>query len=308
MGQKIDARIFRLGICKKNWEQKYIEKNNEESSLYLYKTLEIQKYINRIFNLYKIKIHNCKVFYSDNSLQIFISFYLTEKTIHIIDKNLTKYQKKLSMRIKRLNIKKKNKKNRLPYRLNSKQTILLKKFEDILLESLSLYTKEKTNIFIKLQNLNNYKQLTYNQIKDCKVIFKQLKKFVKNSFFKEAINILFINISKRKSAKLLTEFISYQFKLNQIRSDQIIISRKDNYFLGFLKQSIKLLINTEVSRLTGAKIVIKGRFNRAPRAKKVIMQFGKFSLQSISSKIDYHQSTAYTINGTFGVKVWICEN
>jgi hypothetical protein len=269
----------------------------------LYKTLEIQKYINRIFDLYKIKIHNCKIFYSDNSLQIFIYFYVTEKTIHIIDKNLTKYQKNFSILIKRLNIQKKNKKNILPYRLNLKQTILLKNFEDILLESLSQYTKKKINIFIKLQNLNNYKQLAHNQIKNCKTIFKQLKKFVRNSFFKEAVNILFISISKRKSAKLLAEFISYQFKLNQIRSDQITISRKDNYFLGFLKQAMKLLINTEISHLAGAKVVIKGRFNRAPRAKKVIMQFGKFSLQSFNSKIDYHQSTAYTINGTFGIKV-----
>jgi hypothetical protein len=139
-------------------------------------------------------------------------------------------------------------------------------------------------------------------------VFKQLKKFVRNSFFKEALNILFISISKRKSAKLLTEFISYQFKQNQIRNDQSTISRKDNYFVGFLKQSIQLLINTEVSRISGAKVVIKGRFNRAPRAKKVIMQFGKFSLQSINSRVDYHHSTAYTINGTFGIKIWLCEN
>ena len=66
MGQKIDARIFRQGVNKKNWEFKYIEKNNEESSLYLYKTLEIQKYVNRFFGLYRIKIHNCKILYSEN--------------------------------------------------------------------------------------------------------------------------------------------------------------------------------------------------------------------------------------------------
>lgn len=308
MGQKVDARIFRLGVCKKTWEQKYIEKKSEESSFYLYKTLEIRKYIYRIFDLYKIKIHNCKIFYSENSIQIVVSFYLTEKTINIIDKNLTRYQKKFSIRIKQLRVKKKCKKNLLTYDLNLKQKMLLKKFEDVLLESLSMYTKRKIHIFIKLQNLNKFKHLSYNQIKNCKIVFKQLKKFIKNSFFKEAMNILFINISKRKSSRLLAEFISYQFKLNQIKNDQVAISRKDNYFLGFLKQSIKLLINTEVSRLTGTKITIKGRFNRAPRAKKIIMQFGKFSLQSINSKIDYFQSTAYTINGTFGIKVWICEN
>lgn len=308
MGQKVDARIFRLGVCKKPWEQKYVEKKTEESSLYLYKTLEIRKYIYKFFDLYKIKTHNCKIFYSENSIQIFISFYLTEKTISVINKTLTKHQKRFPIRIKRLRAKKINEKNKLSYTAGLNQAIFLKRFEDILLESLSLYTKRKTHIFIKLQNLNKSKQLTYNQIKNCKVVLKQLKKFIKNSFFKEAINILLINISKRKSAKLLAEFISHQFKLNQIRSDQTTISRKDNYFLGFLKQSIKLLINTEISRLTGAKITIKGRFNRAPRAKKVIMQFGKFSLQSISAKIDYFQSTAYTINGTFGIKVWVCEN
>lgn len=202
---------------------------------------------------------------------------------------------------------KKNKKSILSYKPNLKQTMMLQEFQDILLESLTIYTKGKVNIFVTMQNLNNQKNLSYNRIKNWKTIFKQLKKFVRNSF-KEAINILFVNITKRKSAKLLAEFISDQFKINQLKTDQMAISRKDNYFLGFLKQTIKLLINAEVSGLTGIKIVIKGRFNRAPRAKSVTIQFGKFSLQSFDSKIDYFQSTAYTINGTFGVKVWMREN
>jgi len=87
MGQKTDARIFRKGVKKNNWEVKYIEKSNEDFSLYVYKTLEIQKYLNRFFGLYKIKIHSCKIFYSDSSLQIFISFYVTTKTMYVIKKN-----------------------------------------------------------------------------------------------------------------------------------------------------------------------------------------------------------------------------
>jgi hypothetical protein len=301
----------------------------------LYKTLEIQKYLNRFFGLYKIKIHNCKIFYSENVLQIFISFYLTAKTLYIINRNLTKYSKKSLAYFKRLQTqakmgkknkkslsrkkffgdktislrkfqeerKKKNKVNLLSYKFNKNQTVCLKEFQEILLENLAKYTKNKINICITLQNLNNTKQLSQNQIRDFKNTFKQLRKFVKNSFFKEAINILSINVLKRKSAKLLAEFISDQFRLNQLKTDQIAISRKDNYFLGFLKQSIKLLAKSEISGLTGIKIVIKGRFNRAPRARSVIIQFGKFSLQSFDSKIDYFQSTAYTVNGTFGVKV-----
>jgi ribosomal protein S3 len=346
MGQKTDARIFRQGVNKKNWELKHIEKNNEESSLYLYKTLEIQKYLNRFFGLYKIKIHNCKIFYSDSSLQIFVSFYITTKTFYVIKKNVTKYSKEFSTEfhptlsneqkknwkkknwkkikneslqfkpllssMKKLKMKKFQKINRSKNasfnKLKKYWTMDLKGFQEILLKSLETYTKNKVNISVTLQNLNRYKQLSHVQIENLKQIFKQLRNFTKNSFFKEAINILLVSISKRKSAKVLAEFISDQFRLNQLRTDQMSISRKDNYFLGFLKQTVMLLIKSDTSCLTGVKIVIKGRFNRAPRARASSIHFGKFSLQSFNSRIDYHQSTAYTVNGTFGVKVWLCEN
>ena len=453
MGQKTDARIFRQGVNKKNWEFKYIEKNKEESSLFLYKTLEIQRYLNRFFKLYKMKIHNCKILYSENVLQIFLSFYITTTTFYTIRKNLTKYSKKCKKtfkpffsnqhkkrkklshnklafsNIKKLNIpnilkqlqilnnyincnnydkysntrqiidifktflystttnlikfqkllqsiliykklkkksckylyfkkkiikknilldkiklysisitkltefqeilqivlnnrpktrirsfnRKKNqkiiiKKNMLLNKLKQHPTIGLKEFQEILLKSLSEYTKNKIHISITLQNLNRYKNFSHTQIKGLKRIFKQLRNFAKKSFFKEAINILLITISKRKSAKILADFLSEQFRRNQLKMDQVTISRKDNYFLSFLKQTLILLIKSEISCIMGLKIVIKGRFNRAPRAKIRKIHLGKFSLQSFNSKIDYSQSTAYTVNGTFGIKVWLSEN
>jgi len=187
----------------------------------------------------------------------------------------------------------KNRKNFSFSDFKAAQAYSLKEFQDILIESLAAFTKNRVNISITLQNLNRCKQLSAAQVKNLIVVFKQLKKFVKNSFFKEAINILFVNISKRKSAKLLAEFISDQFRINQLRTDQMAISRKDNYFLGFLKQTIMLLIKSDVSRLTGIKIVIKGRFNRAPRAKTNIICFGKFSLQSFNSKKKILASLCY---------------
>lgn len=244
----------------------------EESSFYLYKTLEIQKYLNRFFGLYKIKIHNCKIFYSESSLQVFISFYVTAKAINVIYKNLTKYSKKLLTYTSRASSKYKSpnqkkimkpqfklpspkvkleikkiqkvtiKKGLLSTKSNPSLAVGLKKFQDILLESLMKYTKNKIDVSVTLQNLNRYKQLSYTQTESLKILFKQLRKYVRNSFFKEAINVLFITILKRKSAKLLADFISDQFKLNQLRTDQRTISRKDNYFLGFLKQAIMLFL------------------------------------------------------------------
>jgi len=320
MGQKTNASIFRQGLLKKNWEIKTLEKNKEESSFFLYKTLEIQKYINRFFGLYEIKIHNCKIFYSDNSLQIFVSFYATIKTIYIINKKVVKKIKpslkdpklknnKNKIRTTSKNLQKITQNKTFSFHKNEpNQNIYFEKFQELLIQSLAIYTKNKTNIFITLQNLNLDKQLSNDQVNNFKNIFKQLRKFVRKSFFKEGINILFVSFLKRKSAKLLADFLSSQFRLNQFKTYEMSIARKDNYFLGFLKQSIMLLIKSKTSCLTGLKIVIKGRFNKAPRAKTGNIHFGKFSLQSFNSKIDYHQSTAFTVNGTFGVKVWLCES
>lgn len=324
MGQKVDARIFRLGVSNNtNWKLKYIEKNFEESSLYLYKTLEIQKYINQFFGLYKIKIQNCKIFYSNNFLNIFVSFYATTKTIFKIKKakKKTEFNKKvlISKGNKKL-INYKNKFLKKPLQIktemknNSYNSHIFKKvnnyisFQEKFLECLALYTKKKVNIVVSFQNLNLCKPLPINHKKTSKILIKQLKKFSKKPFFKEIFNILVLSTIKRNLAKLLSEFISDQLKLNQLKNDQDTVRRKDNFFLGFLKQALKLIITSSFSRVTGIKIVIKGRFNKAPRAKTRIIQFGILSLQSFNSKIDYYQSTAYTLNGTFGVKVWIREN
>jgi len=156
MGQKTDARIFRQGVNKKNWELKHIEKNNEESSLYLYKTLEIQKYLNRFFGLYKIKIHNCKIFYSDSSLQIFVSFYVTTKTFYVIKKNVTKYSKEFSTEFHPVlsNEQKKNwkKKN-------------WKKIKNESLQFKPLLSSMKKLKMKNLQKVNKSKNASFNRLK-----------------------------------------------------------------------------------------------------------------------------------------------
>jgi len=66
--------------------------------------------------------------------------------------------------------------------------VCLKEFQEILLENLAKYTKNNINVCITFQNLNNIRQLSQNQIRDFKNTFKQLRKFVKNFFFKEVMN------------------------------------------------------------------------------------------------------------------------
>lgn len=318
MGQKTNANLFRLGIKKKNWEYKHIEKTKEEASFYLYKNLEIQKYIERFFKLHKLNLHSVKINYSENLLHFFISYHIAIKTIYVLnkthsDQNITikddRGHKKNNFIYKRMKILKKVK-NALSYKkFQTKQISRSNNFGETLLESLSIYTKRKVNISLTLQNLNVnlHSQLKKKKAENLKNIMLQLKKFVKNPFFKEAVNVLFVVVTKRKSAKLLSDFISNQIKLNQLRTDQSRMSKKDNYFIGFLKQALEVFVKSDVSNIKGIKLMISGRINGAARARSIILQFGNLPLQSFAAKIDYSQSTSFTSNGTFGVKVWICE-
>ena len=77
--------------------------------------------------------------------------------------------------------------------------------------------------------------------------------------------------------------------------------------LFLLKKTLETLIPSEFSIVKGVKIVISGRFNGAQRSNKKILKINTVPLQSFDSTISYYEDTAYTSNGTFGIKVWICE-
>jgi len=125
-----------------------------------------------------------------------------------------------------------------------------------------------------------------------------LRRESRNQFFKETVNILVISVTKRNSAQLLAEFIAYQLS----------IMKRHSFFLIFIKRFLITLISEKkFSNIYGIKFAIRGRFNGVPRARKRIYNVGNVPIQTINSNLDYHQATAYTPNGTFGIKVWICQ-
>jgi len=188
-----------------------------------------------------------------------------------------------------------NKKNKIKIKNN------LNLFINNIIESLKLYTKNKIlKIKINFQTLNkNFSlRLENKKSKHFRNIMIQLKKFNKMLFFNETLNILLICIRKTNSSKILSEYIALQFNL----------LKKHNYFLIFIKQSLKLMYDKSFSNILGCKISIKGRFNGAPRSKKKkTIKIGLIKLQKINSIISYNKVTSFTKNGTFGIKVWIYE-
>ena len=277
MGQKTNSNVLRLSLKKNEWKSKYIEKLSEDSTLFIHNDLEVRKYLDRFFHLHGLILHNCKINHSDGAVDIFVCYFVTAKALKLVQ----------SFKNTKISITSVN--NKLP-----------SNFTEILLESISGFTKKKVNVSFTFHNLNGKLSLKLNraQISPLKKMKLQLKQFSRASFFKEAMNILFIVARKRQSSKLLAQFIAFQLSA----------TKRHNYFLIFLKQALSLMLKSKFSFASGIKIVIKGRFNAAPRARSKTIQVGNISLQFFEARISYSQTTAYTPNGTFGIKVWICES
>lgn len=316
MGQKINPHIFKLGINNHEWNSKYLEKTREESTVYTYNDIQIKKFILRFFNLYRLKLHSCKIRCNENYLDINISYYcpfeffkkfrtikhnykiqLSNFSYSEIKKNF--YKILIKHPKKRLKILKTYKNNEIKIYFKTSQILNFNYFTKLLIESLSLFTRNSLNINIIFQNLNKglSLRLLNNQSKLFRKIVLRLRRFSNMFFFKETVNVILISIKKKHSAFFLSNFIS----------EKLSFMKRHNIFFNFLKQALIVFVMSSLSNVDGIKILIKGRINGVPRAKKKLILVGNVTTQKIEKNLDYSETTSYTTNGTFGVKVWISE-
>jgi hypothetical protein len=249
-------------------------------------------------SIIKNSIKNYKNYQELNYCFNTVPISLQKKNI-VIANGIIKTEKN-SLKIKRLNFLKNYKKYLFIKSYENAKTIETNKFLSNFFESIHLFVNKKINIFLTIQQLN--KNLKQNiDIDKAKLLKKKLinfKKYDQNKFFKDGVNVIFTCATQQNSANLLAQFIAVQ--LQKIK--------RHNFFLKFIKATLLLFNKTNLSNIQGIKIKIKGRFNGAPRAKHKIITIGNgVPNLTINSKIDYSEETAYTSNGTFGVKVWIYE-
>lgn len=343
MGQKTNPNILRLGKLKE-WKSKYIEKKTTESSVIIFRDLEIRKFISQLFAKHKLIVQNCKTYYSEDSLHIYISYYNTAKSELLANrvrmqptKCISKLFKKKIANVRKSAIKKqlylaktyqkifnkylKKKSFKNPYLLNEKNQRLdaITNFQDYtdgknyktlnkqnknlftskILKGLSLFTNRKHNIFLNLKQINTEIVLLQriskkNKHKIGKNLTK-LRKFQQNEFFKKGFNLLYNFTTNSQNPTFLAKFIALFLKK----------LKRPNFFLRFLTLTLKTLITQKFSKLKRIQIKIKGRFNGAPRSTHKFINIGKnIPVLTLNSKIDYGETTAYTSNGTFGVKIW----
>lgn len=353
MSQKTNPNIFRVGITN-NWKSKYLEKKSTEHSIYAFKNIEIQKYVHQFLKNNGLTVNSVKLYFNENTLHIYASYFLSLKSIVLINslnktqnlklqKNLYKkkssnklsnklkkniykyisYQKQnynqilknftqknnlkktkkaivneqQNFKIRRILILKNYKKYLAALNYNTLKNLKNNSFLEKFFESISLFLNKNSNIIFTLKQLNKDKKqvITKKTYKTLKKNFVQLRKYKQNEFFIEGVNALFTSITNKNSSLLIAEYIAYNLKK----------LKRHNFFLKFIKTTL-VLFNKKFSNIDGIKIKIKGRFNGAPRAKHKIFLIGNgVPVLSIKSKVDYTETTAYTPNGTFGIKIWI---
>lgn len=281
MGQKVNSTIFNLSSINSEYKSKYLSKNEIESTLFLYKDIEIKNYIDRVFEMYGFIVQNIKINYSETKIKIFLKFY---------------------------NRRSKKKISNLPSKIsNSSKVLTTYLVNNYILPGLNLYLKN-SKIELKIQNLNEKFKNNFlkrrNDIRNYKKNIKVFKRFTKARHYnrefinnREFIKAILVALYEKDSAKLIAKIVSLNLKNKQTRQF---------YLFFILKTVIKYGLKSKYSNIKGFKFAVKGRFNKRPRAKKFLMQLGQIKLNSFNSNVSYYEETTYTKNGTFGIKVWVC--
>lgn len=335
MGQKINPNIFRLGINKK-WKTEFFEKKRYELPLYTFKDLEIKSYVQRFLEKQGIILHDYKQYYSNSTLNLYISYFVLPEFIlgkkskinkfNLVSKssgdtklitnsgflnsvskiqnsqiNLFKQQTAIDYYDIRKYLSSHSDFFRLPFQTTSikrvKNSSRSLKIEGVLINLFKVLSLFTKNRFnITINFCCLNKNLSFLKKIQTKNLVL-LQKFKGTPFLTEGIELLFYTLYVSNSANLLAKFISMQIKK----------VKRHKFFLSFLKQALTILMKFSFSKVKGIKIMVKGRLNGVPRAKHKTISIGDVPVQSINEIVDYSQITIHNSNGSYGVKVWIIE-
>jgi ribosomal protein S3 len=345
MGQKLNPTIFRLGV-NKTWKTEFFEKKNRELPLYVFKDLQIQSYIERVFESNGLIVHDYKQHYSASTLNLYVSYFVTpdfalsnkKGTESLIlktaeEKRGTIYKKSYADSFSSAVLSDKIIKNSLLQnssklyklkrylKLNSQSQLLTQSYftklreaqKNKYLKSLSSETKIKlegfmSNFFTVLNSfLGSQSNIAIN--------FCCINKNVQ--FLKSTQKKTFISFQKFRTTPFFQEGIELLFNvvynansanlLAKFIAFQLKKIKRHKFLLSFLKQTLTILLNSSLAKIKGVKIIVKGRLNGVPRAKHKIIIVGDVPVQTISAKLDYSQATAHNSNGSYGIKVWVVE-
>lgn len=159
------------------------------------------------------------------------------------------------------------------------------------------------------------------------------KYFVSNILIKRKLNEVDIIVFVAKSDSLFKEnfikdftddvssFINLRFNSRLVLFNIVEISDLDSsssFIAFFIKEQLEkrvpfrkviknaiLKVQQSGSFVKGIKVQISGRLNGAEIARTEWVREGQVPLHTIRADIDYSTTTAYTVFGIIGIKVWV---
>lgn len=336
-----ESKLFWVRSLFKNMKQKYPKirrvkdiKDFLENSQQMNEDLSVENFFFEKKKFLSTAVQNKKLFYQKlkkpNNFDFIYKrrlfyFLLFQKKKEILEKSKEKYtlysinqnHLKLASPLVRMSLFKFNKLfglRKLKYNfsgffvrnflsLKQKQTQSLLHLNKFLCQSLQNYTGVE-EVTIRLSSAQLFFLPSFKFYK--RFVLKELYSFQRNrdlkKYFLETIELLYFTLGSfgKGNASLLAKFIVYMLEKN----------RKQVFIYKFLKKSLQIFFQKlpkSFLAVDGIKILMKGRFNKRRRSKKLVLHEGQISLQSISTSLDYAQDRAVTLYGSFGIKVWISK-
>lgn len=268
MGQKINPTLYRLG-SNLEWKSSYKAHNKNEESSYVIQDLHIRKFIYQYFKKCEFMLCDIKIRRTPITIGFLISYY------------------KLP--------------NRLSFPVEDKEdfTHAIESYSKNLTESLRAFLPNDSIVKVWLRRNNKSPYAFYKDkhlFRRFGLIMSSLRRFKKDPHFNDLNNLMLTVVSHRYSAQILADSVARILPQ----------TKRQSAFLNLLRKMFTLFVDSNLSKLKGLKLLVRGRLNGRPRAKTTLIQVGKMPNQTLSSVIYHAQSTSYTSDGTFGITVWIC--
>lgn len=158
-------------------------------------------------------------------------------------------------------------------------------------------TQSKKNLLTNNSDNASLDGLTSLQKAFLTQLFNQRKMYKANLALTPKISIKFFSVKQRDVFE----------KATTVAHSIVDALEKRKAFRGVIKKAKEDLMDPQRvnNRVKGVKIQVSGRLNGAEIARSEWVRAGRVPLQTLRANIDYAYSTASTIYGIIGVKVWI---
>ena len=222
----------------------------------------------------------------DLCIREYLSLYLQKKSINLVDISIQKNFNNLLVYIYFCGNTVPNKDND-DSQLDINNVIIEKTIDQFLRKSQVNVITGQTKVFMV-----NVTPRLLNKSHKIKNINKTFRSFWLPVDFKRKI-VLFNMLILTKNPKILADIISENIERNPQHKRTLFVIKKlfDKLFINYYN-------------FKGYKIEIKGRVNKSKRSRKLKIQNGQISLNTITQDISYGFSKAITPMGSCSVKVW----